>query len=186
MGFDVEEGAVHALEARVAKEALSVEALFVAYRSYVATIALRVLGDAQAADDVVQETFLSAHRHLSSLRDPEAAKGWLARIAIRHARATLRRRRLRQFVGLSVLADYYAVAPGATAEDKALLVRIYTHLETLPANQRIAWTLRYVEGEKLQSVAELSDCSLATVKRRIASADASIRALLNLEDDDER
>ena len=94
--------------------ALTVEELFVEYRSYVATVAMRILGDPQGADDVVQETFISAHKHLKQLRDPGAAKGWLARIAVRHAQATLRRRKLKRFVGLDSVPDYFAIAPEAS------------------------------------------------------------------------
>jgi RNA polymerase sigma-70 factor (ECF subfamily) len=39
---------------------------------------------------------------------------------------------------------------------------------------RIAWTLRYVEREKLEEVARLCGCSLATAKRRIAATQAAI------------
>jgi RNA polymerase sigma-70 factor (ECF subfamily) len=40
-------------------------------------------------------------------------------------------------------------------------------LQTMPADDRIAWTLRYIERHRLEAVAELSGCSLATAKRRI-------------------
>jgi RNA polymerase sigma-70 factor (ECF subfamily) len=43
---------------------------------------------------------------------------------------------------------------------------------------RVAWTLRYVEGEKLERVAEHCGCSLATAKRRIAAAHAKIQSEL--------
>jgi RNA polymerase sigma-70 factor (ECF subfamily) len=49
-----------------------------------------------------------------------------------------------------------------------LLAQIYSLLQTLPADERIAWTLRYVDHHRLEAVALLVDCSLATVKRRIA------------------
>ena len=41
---------------------------------------------------------------------------------------------------------------------------------SLPADERIAWTLRYVERHRLETVAVMMDCSLATAKRRIARA----------------
>ena len=41
-----------------------------------------------------------------------------------------------------------------------------------PADDRIAWTLRYVERHRLESVAEHVGCSLATAKRLIARAQA--------------
>ncbi len=141
---------------------------------------MRILGDPNAADDVVQETFLSAYNSLPQLRDPNAARGWLARIAVRHARRQLRIRKLRKLVGLERLLDHRAIAKGATPEQQAMLRRIYEHLEQLPANQRIAWTLRYLEGERLESVAELCGCSLATAKRRIRAAHDSIQSLLGL------
>ena len=51
-----------------------------------------------------------------------------------------------------------------------MLARVYRVLEGMPANQRIAWALRHIEGEPLESVASLCGCSLATAKRRILAA----------------
>lgn len=68
-------------------------------------------------------------------------------------------------------AGYDAIADeSASPEQRALLQRVYRVLDGLPADQRIAWTLRYIEGEQLEAVAALSGCSLATAKRRIAAA----------------
>jgi RNA polymerase sigma-70 factor (ECF subfamily) len=47
--------------------------------------------------------------------------------------------------------------------------------------QSAAWELRYVDGHKLEQVASLCDCSLATAKRRIAAADAIVRQHVQLE-----
>jgi RNA polymerase sigma-70 factor (ECF subfamily) len=80
-------------------------------------------------------------------------------------------RRLRSWLGLADTAEHETpIASGASAEQRALLSRVYAILESLPVDVRIAWTLRHVEGEKLESVARLCGCSLATAKRRIASA----------------
>ena len=48
----------------------------------------------------------------------------------------------------------------------------------MDVDQRLAWSLRYVEGEKLEQVAEHCGCSLATAKRRISAAHARIQAEL--------
>ena len=63
-------------------------------------------------------------------------------------------------------------APGVDPEARVLLAQVYALLQTLPTDERIAWTLRYVERHRLESVAELAGCSLATAKRRIARAQA--------------
>jgi RNA polymerase sigma-70 factor (ECF subfamily) len=153
------------------RAALDFDAVFRRYAPYVAAIAHRLLGRDSEVDDTVQEVFLVAVRGLGRVRDPGAIKGWLARIAVRSARRRLRVRRLRGMFGLDDASDYEAVADGgASPEECVLLQRVYRVLDTLPADQRIAWALRHIEGERLDAVAALSGCSLATAKRRINAA----------------
>jgi RNA polymerase sigma-70 factor (ECF subfamily) len=165
------------LPARLESEAaeLDLDALFRRYASYVAAIAHRLLGRDDDVDDTVQEVFLAAVRGLGAIRDPGAVKAWLARIAVRVARRKLQKRRLRAFFGLDDPAVYGSITdPSASPEQKALLARVYRVLDGVPANERVAWVLRHVEGEPLESVAALSGCSLATAKRRIAAAARTI------------
>jgi RNA polymerase sigma-70 factor (ECF subfamily) len=51
-------------------------------------------------------------------------------------------------------------------------------LDRLPVNERLAWSLRHIEGEQLESVAVLCGCSLATAKRRIAAAQQAVERSL--------
>jgi len=48
--------------------------------------------------------------------------------------------------------------------------RLYEVLESLPTPERLAWSLRYLEGEPLDVVAAACGCSLATAKRRVSAA----------------
>jgi len=151
--------------------ALDLDSLFRRYSAYVAAIAYRLLGRDDEVDDTIQEVFLAAVRGVHAVRDPAAVRAWLARVTVRAARQRLRKRRLRTFLGLDEPTTYDAVIDrSATAEQRALVARVYRVLDGLPANQRIAWSLRYIEGEALEDVASLSGCSLATAKRRIAAA----------------
>jgi RNA polymerase sigma-70 factor (ECF subfamily) len=152
-------------------------ALFQRFAPYVARIALRLLGRESDVDDLIQEVFMAAFRQRHQVRSPQAFKSWLAIIAVRTARRQLRRRRLRQFVGFDTMAPSLELRDtGMSPERQALLTRVYGVLDQLPVEQRLAWTLRYVEGEKLEEVAEQCGCSLATAKRRIASAHARIQS----------
>lgn len=152
--------------------------VFRRYASYVAAVAHRLLGRDEEVDDTVQEVFMVAVRGLAQVREPTAVKAWLARITVRIARRKLRMRRLRNLLGARDVADYHDLADGsASPEERALLARVYRALDGLPANQRIAWTLRYVEGERLEAVATLSGCSLATAKRRIHEAASALEEL---------
>lgn len=160
-----------AAQARTAAH-MTPDAAFRRFAPYVAVIAHRLLGRDDDVDDTVQEVFLAAIRGMHQVRDEGALKGWLACVAVRVAHRKLRARRVRRFLGLDDPPAYDTVADGgASPEQRALLARVYTALDRVPADARIAWTLRHVEGEKLDDVATLCGCSLATVKRRIATAE---------------
>ena len=152
-----------------------VELLFRRYSPYVAAIAMRLLGRDEEIDDVVQDVFLAAFLGLGALADPNATKGWLATVTVRTVRRRLRARRLRGLLRLETTPEYEDVAaPGASPEERALLACVYRVLDGVPANHRIAWTLRHVEGESLEKVAEMCGCSLATAKRWITSTHATV------------
>ena len=157
------------------------EGAFLRFSPYVAAIGLNVLGRDEELDDLVQEVFLRAHKHLHQLRQPEAIKPWLAQITVNTARRMLYRRRLVRFVGLEdPERDPYRTlsAPGLNPEQLTELRQLYALLDRAPVQDRLAWTLRHVQGERLQEVALLCGCSLATAKRRIASVEAMLHAEL--------
>ena len=152
------------------------EEIYRRYSPYVAKIGHRLLGRDSEIDDLVQDVFVVAHRGLRKLRKQEAVKGWLATVTVRLARRRLRTRRLRATFHLDSMPDYVDVAgPTASPDQKAQVAQIYRLLDRMPVNQRIAWSLRYVEGETLERIAELCDCSLATAKRRIKAAQDVIK-----------
>ena len=132
---------------------------------------MRLLGKDDDLDDLVQDVFIEAHRGLHQLRSVDAAKGWLARITVRRATRRLRRLRLRAFFSLDALPEQSAIADvGMTPEERAHIALTYQLLDRMPVPQRIAWILHHVEGETLDSIAELCGCSKSTVQRRIRDA----------------
>ena len=144
--------------------------LFARYAGYVARLAARLLGQGDAeVDDVVQEVFWLALRRLPRIADMIQARGWLATVTTRLVGRRLRRRRFRGLFHATARGPEVP-APGATGEQRALLGRLYEVLATLPTDQRLAWSLRYLEGEPLDIVASACGCSLATAKRRVSSA----------------
>jgi RNA polymerase sigma-70 factor (ECF subfamily) len=145
--------------------------LFTRYAPYVARIGYKLLGRDEDLDDLVQDVFIEAHRGLTQLRDPEAAKGWLARITVRRAVRRLRRQKLRAFFSLEAVPDHAALIDGAaTPEERAHVAAIYRRLEALPVALRVVWVLKHVEGETLDDIAVACACSKATVQRRLRAA----------------
>ncbi len=156
---------------------LDLDELFRQFAPYVATIGYRLLGRDSEVDDLVQDVFLAAHRGLRSLRNREAVKGWLATVTVRLARRRLRTRRFRATFRFDSGEDYLEVADtAASPETRAMVARVYRILDRVPVDRRLAWSLRYIHGERLARVAELCECSLATAKRRIKAAQLFIDA----------
>jgi len=153
---------------------MSFERLFTRYSGYVAGLAARLLGSGDSElDDVVQDVFWIAARRISKIPDFIQARGWLATVTTRVVRRKLLRRRFRAlFHAEPRRVD--VPARGATAEQHALLARLYEVLNQLPTELRLAWTLRYLEGEPLDAVAAACGCSLSTAKRRVSAAKSVI------------
>ncbi|MBI3204169.1 MAG: sigma-70 family RNA polymerase sigma factor [Myxococcales bacterium] len=151
------------------------EALYRRHAAFALNVAVRIQGNASDVEDVVHDAFLRAHQRLAELREPALFRSWLGSIVVRFVRSRMRRRRLLTSLGIASVepVDLDSIAaPDASPEIRAQLAQVYALLNTLPADDRIAWTLRYIERHRLEVVADLAGCSLATVKRRIVRAQA--------------
>ncbi len=150
------------------------------YAPYVAAVAFRLLGRQEEVDDSVQEVFLQTLRGLKTIRDPNAIKGWLAKVTVRVVRRRLRLRRLRTFLGLDHPGVGELASDLATPEQRTLLQQVYEQLDRMAPDLRIAWVLRHVEGDRLDDVALACGCSLATAKRRISGAERHLEEALDV------
>jgi len=149
--------------------------VFRRYAPYVGAVVLQLIGRPGDVDDVVQDVFIQAHRGLSKLRDPAAVRPWLRRIAVRRSRRWLRKRWVRRWFGESdVDVQAELVDSSASPEERAQIANIYRMLERMPRDERIVWVLRLVEGETLESIADLLNCSVSTVQRRLRAAQAAM------------
>jgi RNA polymerase sigma-70 factor (ECF subfamily) len=150
------------------------EVLYRRHASFAIHLAARVEGSTRDVEDIVQDAFLRAFERLRDLSDRAAFRSWLGAIVVHAVRSRMRRARLMNLLGMGKSTEPFdldAVAsPEASPHVRAQIAQIYALLRTLAADDRIAWTLRAVEGHELETVAHLTRCSLATVKRRIARA----------------
>jgi len=154
---------------------IPLDALYARYAPYVAAIAMRILGRESEVEDLVQDVFATAVRGLKRRRNHAEIKRWLATVTVRRSIRRLRVLALWSWVNLDEEPNTERIAdPSAGTEERRLVADVYRALERLPIHERVAWVLRYVEGESLEQVAELCGCSLATAKRRIARAHAHV------------
>jgi RNA polymerase sigma-70 factor (ECF subfamily) len=144
-------------------------------------LATRLLRSTDEARDVLQDTFLAALQDLDKLAEPRALRSWLQAICVRRVHRRFRRRKLLSVLGLDRSAEDAKLEQQASTdldpEARADLRLIDTLLDRLPPAEKIAWVLRHVEELELAEAAEACGCSLATIKRRIAAADALVSRL---------
>lgn len=164
----------------------SEEVMYLRYAGYVTNLCLRLLGNRDEAEDAAQDTFVDVLTQLSGLREPERLKQWIARIAVHKAHRRFRRRKLLRVLGLwqssEEAVNLLPANPNCTPELAAELEWLSRLLASLPDNQRAAWVLRHVDGYKLEEVAVMCGCSLATCKRRISAAELVIRSRVLLQE----
>jgi len=153
-----------------------------AYREhsvYVANLALKLSGNDADVDDIVHDVFIRCMQSMHQVRRPGSLRAWLGTVTVRVVYRRFRSRRWHMRMRRSSeTSREHLTTREASPEDLALLDEVYGVLRQLKPAQRIAWTLRYVEGETVPRVAEMCGCSLAAAKRRIAAAHKRIREAL--------
>jgi RNA polymerase sigma-70 factor (ECF subfamily) len=160
------------------------EALYRKYVQAVWGLALRLTGNHSDAEDVVQDTFADAFRDVRQLQDRSAVKAWLMSVAVHQVHRRFRRRRLLRTLGIEThdVATLERLASSDVSSEVLIELQLLGRvLDTLPARERIAWMLRFVEGCSLPEVAQYCSCSLATAKRRIAAAQRRVERHVEIE-----
>lgn len=151
-------------------------------------VALAVLGNAGEAEEVTQDVFLRAWEKAESYQ-PEKARviTWLARIARNRSIDVLRQSSARAAhtsdsgASLDMMADVTTVDPGESAELSWRRRTIRDAMETLPAEQRRALSLAFLQGLTHREIAERLGEPLGTVKTRIRDAMHKLRDVLESE-----
>jgi RNA polymerase sigma-70 factor (ECF subfamily) len=131
----------------------------------------RIIGYDRELEDIHQEVFVRAFRSISTLESPEALLGWLHTITIFTARTALKRRTRRSwllFFEPELVPEPEATRPEGGSSDA--LEAAFRILRAMSVDDRIAFSLRYLEGLELTEIATSTSVSLATVKRRLARA----------------
>ncbi|MEZ4301662.1 MAG: sigma-70 family RNA polymerase sigma factor [Polyangiaceae bacterium] len=150
-------------------------ALFDRYAVDVERILRRILGYEVHTDmaDLVHDTFVQALSSFDNLRDPGALRGFIQAIAAHTAYRTIRSRKVRRWLRFWEPSQLPEVAVDDVDPDvREAYRRTYQLLDRLPADERVAFVLRHVEGMDLGQLAETCRVSLSTIKRRLARAES--------------
>ena len=135
----------------------------------------RTLGPEQDVEDVVQDVFLCLFDRITTLRDPQALRGFVIALTMRIARYQIRRRRVRRFVTLSRTAELSdSRFRGAECDSQHALLKFYEILDRLKERDRSAFVLRFIEGLDAAEVAAALGVSIPTARRHFTYAWARV------------
>lgn len=155
-------------------------------------LALKMLGNAQDAEDVLQNTFLKALQHLPEFEGRSSLSTWLYRIATNEALMLLRRRRPETSV-----SDLFAEEDDENnvgtpkqfvdwcclPEEELLSSEARRYLEEavqrLPLKLRVVFLLRDIEGLSIQETSQVLQLSEAAIKTRLLRARLRLREQLS-------
>ncbi len=138
----------------------------------------RVLGDAAAADDAVQEVFLRAQRYSDGLR-PETALAWLLRVADRHCFDVLQQRRR-----IALAQEGHRALEARPVDGEGERTRLVVQvLAACKPRIRDTAVLYYMDELTQDEVAAAMQCSRKTVKERLLHFKDTAAKLLGIRGD---
>ena len=158
--------------------------IFTEYSAPIYNYALRMVGDADRAADIAQDTFIKAYRKLDTLTESSSTRSWLYRIATNTAIDEMRRRR---HVAAGLEGDHPLEqadgGPGPETQVMSGLMdeRISRALLRLKPNHRQCLILSDVEDMSAVQIGEVMGMSNGAVRVLLCRARGEMRRLLAVE-----
>jgi len=143
------------------------------YQGMAYSIAYKMLGDRQDAEDATQEAFMSCYRRLATFRSESLFSTWMFRLTV-SAAADVRRREARRRAAGTVAAN----EPVRETRDSTDGGSLAAALAELPPDYRVPTVLRDVYGLAYQEIADVTGRPLGTVKVMVHRGRASLRLRL--------
>jgi RNA polymerase sigma-70 factor (sigma-E family) len=154
-----------------------ITALYQAHALSLARLALLMLGDRDAAQDVVQDAFLGLYRRWDKLASADASPAYLRASVLNGCRTLLKRRSLPTLDADEASLDSAEAALLHTEQQRAMFAAI----RRLPARQRETLVLRYYLDMSEDQAARAMGVSRGTVKAATSRAIAAIGRMLKEE-----
>jgi len=150
------------------------EVIYRRYADAVYTLALRITGSREDAEDVLQDVFVALPGALQSYREEGRFESWLKRVAARIALMRLRSKNRKQEKPLEE-----ALLNGASSTNALEQIALERALQRLPEPLRAVFVLREIEGFTHAEIAELLNISAANSATRLSRAWAALRKDIN-------
>ncbi len=161
----------------------SFKELVIRFQDRVYNTCFGFLKKAEDAQEIAQDVFLHIYENAKAFRGDSKASTWIYKIAVNksleYIRWKSRKKRSGFFTAVSIdnnRADWEH--PGIKLENKERANILFSKIELLPENQRIAFTLHKIEGISYKEIAEIMELTLSAVESLIFRANANLRKSL--------
>lgn len=149
------------------------ENLVAQYYPYIVRLALSILQDAAEAEDVAQETFITALVHIETCDPDTNFKAWLSTIAVNKCRDLLRKQKTRQkFANAwqTVRMLGQSPTPEDIAEQSDAQTELWQAVNKLNDKHRLPILLRYVHNLSIREIAQVLEVKEGTIHSRLHNA----------------
>jgi RNA polymerase sigma-70 factor (ECF subfamily) len=176
MGRPVEENLSELVRRGVQGDERALEGIYDRFKYPVFNLAYRYTGDAAAAEDLLQDVFLTAFTRLGDLNEAASFQSWLFKIAVNSCLGHLRSRKAerRSSVSLSEIEDV-AAAVSVREPAHTLCRSLEQAVQALPERLKMVFLLHDVEGFKHEEIAGILRCSVGTSKSHLFKARVRLR-----------
>ena len=155
------------------------EILYEMHKGPIYRTALAIIGDRSAAEEILQETFLRAFKHIHNVREGVSLSPWLYRITVNLAYDYGKAHRHNWQVALDSIIEHLiapaAASPEHTVEERELYELVYAAVDKLEFKQRATLVLFYLHDFSLKEISDIMDCPVGTVKSRLHYARENLR-----------
>ncbi len=142
--------------------------------------AVKLTGDRDGAEDVMQEVWIAVSKGIRRLRDPVKFKGWIYRITGNKSTDWIRSKQVRRSVSQrlekEISSEDFVESIERAKDDPVATLR--ARLSDLPDTQRIILTLFYLEELSVKEIGRALDIAAGTVKSRLYHARKMLREAL--------
>ena len=136
----------------------------------------RIVRDDDAAQDLLQDTLLRAHRALTRLGPDANERAWLYRIAtnaaLNHLRSRVRERRAMERAAREADTDTSGTDPSASSDRREAL---WNRVALLPERQRVALTLRVADELEYDEIGRRMGCTAAAARANVYQATRKLK-----------
>lgn len=154
--------------------------LYDLYNEKVFNTAISYLQSEQDAEEVTQDVFTSIYKNAGKFKGQASVSTWIYRITVNTSLNAIKKKKRSSFLSLSSI-EYDTPDfdhPGILLENKENARALFKAINALPANQKTAFILSFIEDLQRQQVAEIMETSLKAVESLLQRGKKNLRKIL--------